>query len=87
MSNSRVKKLASFERWADGVNTEDLVAVDTTALKNLLELSGKRTAVEAQLVEAVRHARAHHHSWSEIGTMLGVSKQAAQRKYGPLTAA
>jgi len=26
-------------------------------------------------------------SWSEIGAMLGVSKQAAQRKYGTKTSA
>lgn len=38
--------------------------------------------VEAELTEAVRSARQAHRSWSEIGTMLGVSKQAAQRKYG-----
>ena len=51
-----------------------------------MELSRQRSAVDLQLVEAVRQARADHHSWSEIGVMLGVSKQAAQRKYGPLVA-
>jgi len=34
------------------------------------------------LVEAIRSARRADRSWSEIGTMLGVSKQAAQKKYG-----
>ncbi len=77
----RAKKLEAFERWADSVDADDLVVLDTTALKSLMELSEQRTAVEAQLVEAVRQARADHHSWSKIGMMLGVSKQAAQRKY------
>jgi hypothetical protein len=78
----RAKKLEAFERWADRVDADDLVVVDTSALRALMQLSEQRTAVEAQLVEAVRQARADQHSWSEIGLMLGVSKQAAQRKYG-----
>jgi hypothetical protein len=35
----------------------------------------------------VRAARSAHRSWSEIGAMLGVTKQAAQRKYGSKTVA
>ncbi|HEX6220750.1 MAG TPA: hypothetical protein VF115_06625 [Acidimicrobiia bacterium] len=42
----------------------------------------QRDKVEAELTEAVRSARQAHRSWSEVGTMLGVSKQAAKRKYG-----
>lgn len=45
-------------------------------------LAESQTAIELQLVEAVRRARADHQSWSMIAFMLGVSKQAAQRKYG-----
>jgi ABC-type glycerol-3-phosphate transport system substrate-binding protein len=37
--------------------------------------------LESELTEAVRSARQAQRSWSEIGTMLGVSKQAARRKY------
>jgi hypothetical protein len=39
--------------------------------------------VDSELAESVLAARAAKRSWSEIGAMLGVSKQAAQRKYGP----
>lgn len=83
----RAQKLEAFERWAAEVDANHLVVLDTTALKALMELSEQRTAVEAQLLEAVRQARADHHSWSEIGLMLGVSKQAAQRRYGKFTSA
>lgn len=83
----RAKKLEAFENWADTVDSDGMLVVDTTALRALMELSEQRSAVDLQLVEAVRQARADHHSWSEIGVMLGVSKQAAQRKYGPLVAA
>ena len=34
------------------------------------------------ICQAVVAARQSEKSWSEIGAMLGVSKQAAQRKYG-----
>lgn len=83
----RKKKLDALEHWADTVDPDDLVEVDTTSLKTLMALADQRSAVEAELVEAVRRARADHHTWSEIGTMLGVTKQAAQRKYARLIAA
>ena len=38
--------------------------------------------MDEELTESVHAARAAKRSWSEIGAMLGVSKQAAQRKYG-----
>ncbi len=43
--------------------------------------------LDADLAKSVEAARAANRSWSEIGAMLGVSKQAAQRKYGSRSAA
>jgi hypothetical protein len=40
--------------------------------------------LETALTDAVRAACRTGRSWSEIGTMLGVSKQAAQRKCAKL---
>ena len=80
---SRKERAAALERWADTVQTEDLREIDTSALRDIAELAERRTALEGELAEAVRRARKAHRSWSEIGAMLGVSKQAAQRKYGP----
>ncbi len=80
---SRKERAAALERWADTVQTKDLREVDTSALRDIAELAERRTALESELTAAVRRAREANRSWSEIGAMLGVSKQAAQRKYGP----
>jgi hypothetical protein len=82
MTTSRSQRIAAFERWADEVAPEDLVAVDTSALQAIARLAAQRELLEARVCEAVNAARAANRSWSEIGAMLGVSKQAAQRRYG-----
>jgi len=82
MSASRAERAANLERWADAVDTGDLRPVDTDALRHIVELVDQRQHVDQELDAAVRTARHAHRSWSEIGAMLGVSKQAAQRKYG-----
>ena len=75
-------RLEAREQWGDTVNAGDLVTVDTTALQAVMVLGEPHPAVEAQLGAAVGEARSRKHSLSQIGAMLGVSKQAAQRKYG-----
>ena len=87
MNTTRADRAAALEAWADRVDTEDLVPADTEALRAIAELAEQRDGVDAAIIEAVRSARAAHRSWSEIGAMLGVSKQAAQRKYSKLVAA
>ena len=82
MSKSRVERAKALEEWAERVESSDLEVADTEALRAIAELAERREVVEEELTEAVRSARQAHRSWSEIGTMLGVSKQAAQRKYG-----
>ena len=82
MSKSRVERAKALEEWAERVESSDLEEADTEALRTIAELAERREVVEEELIEAVRSARRAHRSWSEIGTMLGVSKQAAQRKYG-----
>lgn len=82
MSKSRAERAKALEEWAERVEFSDLKEADTDALRTIAELAERRDEVESELTEAVRSARQAHRSWSEIGTMLGVSKQAAQRKYG-----
>ena len=84
---TRSEKAAALEPWADEVSSEDLALVDTSALQELSQLADQRAAVEADVVAAVRRARSANRTWSEIGAMLGVSKQAAQRRYGRASSA
>lgn len=81
VSKTRAERARALEEWADRVDPSDLEEADTNALRSIAELADKREDVEAELTAAVQAARNANRSWSEIGAMLGVSKQAAQRKY------
>ena len=80
MSTTRAERAANLEQWADSVDAGDLRSVDTDALRQIVALVDQREHIEQELDAAVHAARKAHRSWSEIGAMLGVSKQAAQRK-------
>jgi hypothetical protein len=84
MSPTRAQRTAALEAWTDDVDGDDLVEVDTDELKAIAQYAARRDRLETALADAVRVARSNGRSWSEIGTMLGVSKQAAQRKYSKL---
>jgi uncharacterized protein YhaN len=84
--NSRADRAAALERWAHDADVGQLVERDTSALKHLAKLAEQREALETDLTAAVAEARQLDRSWSEIGAMLGVSKQAAQRKYAATVA-
>jgi hypothetical protein len=81
VSTTRAARTKSLEAWADTVDPRDLVVADTQSLRVIAELAERRGELDAALFEAIRSARRADRSWSEIGAMLGVSKQAAQRKY------
>lgn len=81
MTSSRERRAAALEAWADWVETGDLVEADTAALRQIAELAEKVEEADAALTAAVGEARRANRSWSEIGAMLGVSKQAAQRRF------
>ncbi len=87
MTKTRAERAAALETWADAVDPADLRSADTDALRHIAELTQQRDDVDAELTQTVHAARAAHRSWSEIGAMLGVSKQAAQRRYGTKTPA
>ena len=87
MTATRQERAANLERWADAVDSSDLREVDTDALRQIAELVDQRRHVEDELDAAVRAARNAQRPWSEIGAMLGVTKQAAQRKYANKTVA
>lgn len=80
------ERAEAFETWADSVHPADLEPADTRALQAITRLTDLRKEIEAAILDAVRQARRASHTWSEIGAMLGVTKQAAQHKYGPVLA-
>lgn len=55
---------------------------DISPLEELTRIARARQDLAAAEAVAVRRARTHGFSWSEIGTMLGVSRQAMHKKYG-----
>ena len=81
---TRAQRAAALETWADEVDFDDLTVANTDALKVISEIADRRDRLDSALTDAVRSARRDGRSWSEIGAMLGVSKQAAQRKYAQL---
>jgi hypothetical protein len=82
MTRTRAERAVDLEAWADRVSVSDFREADTGGLRAIAELVDRRDHVEEEITAAVRAARQANRSWSEIGAMLGVSKQAAQRKYG-----
>jgi len=81
MTKTRARRAEALERWSDDVDAADLVEAKTASLRTIAELVEQRDDLDSALLDAVRAARGADRSWSEIGAMLGVSKQAAQRKY------
>ena len=81
VSATRADRAEALEQWADNVDPADLKVAHTEALRVIADLVEQRKDVDADLTEAVHQARRAERSWAEIGAMLGVSKQAAQRKY------
>lgn len=82
VTKSRAERAVDLAAWADRVPVSELREADTRGLLAIAHLVDQRDHVEEEIIAAVRAARRANRSWSEIGAMLGVSKQAAQRKYG-----
>ena len=78
---TRAQRAIALEKWAEVVEAHELVEADTGVLRTIAKLVERRDDVDSALLDAIRTARRADRSWSEIGAMLGVSKQAAQRKY------
>lgn len=51
-------------------------------LEALSAMRDARAALDAAMAEAARGARAFGYSWGEIGRELGITRQAAQQRFG-----
>ena len=45
-------------------------------------LVGLAEEIDAAMAEAVKGLRMHGYSWAEIGARLGITRQAAQQRWG-----
>lgn len=75
---------SDIETFLDAMDQADYVAVDTTAVAGIAQLTNARAALDERLTNAVLSAREAGHSWGHIAIALRVSRQAARQKYGPL---
>lgn len=55
---------------------------DDSPVRRLAAVAEAKAEVARAEAAAVRHARTHGLSWAEIGTILGVSKQALHQRFG-----
>jgi len=71
------------ERWLDSLDPSAIASPDTDAayLRRIGAAVSATAASQTELAAAVAAARDHGHTWTQIATMLGTSRQAAQERY------
>jgi hypothetical protein len=85
MARTTIDKLAAADAIAERLanrNQDESVWRDATPLRRIAEAFHEQVVAEKKVAEAVKAARSEGFAWSTIGTMLGVSKQTAQQRYG-----
>ncbi|WFE51459.1 hypothetical protein [Micromonospora sp. WMMD1155] len=70
---------ASFARRIIRAHGRRVATGDVEALRDLIALS---SVIDDAIGEAVIGLRAFGYSWAEIGSRLGISRQAAQQRWG-----
>ncbi len=75
------------EQWLDALDSAAVASpqADAGRLRRIGDAVRAVAASQTELADAVADARAHGHTWTQIATMLGTSRQAAQERYGELT--
>src|SRR5215211_6793046 len=85
MARTTVDKLAAADAIADRLanrNQDETIWRDAAPLHRIAGAFREQVAAEKKVAEAVEAARDKGYAWSAIATMLGVSKQTAQHRYG-----
>jgi hypothetical protein len=82
-SNAELDRLArEFEQRADLLDPDKVKVDDASDLRAVAEAADAVAAAEARLREAVEVAHARGRSWGRIGVALGVTRQAARKRFG-----
>jgi hypothetical protein len=72
-------EFAAFARRIIRAHGRRVATGDVEALRDLVALS---TVIDEAIGQAVVGLRAFGYSWAEIGARLGISRQAAQQRWG-----
>ena len=80
--HEREAAAADAEAWLDSLDPDTTPATDVTDLRRIGEALGRVADAETELEVAVADARRHGRTWTDIGLVLGVSKQAARQRFG-----
>jgi hypothetical protein len=72
------------ERWLDSLDPAAVASPDAdgTYLRRIGAAVSAVAASQVGLADSVSAAREHGHTWTQIATVLGTSRQAAQERYG-----
>lgn len=69
-----------FEQWEPRPEDER----DPAPFRALMSAVLRRSESEREVADAVKLARERGYSWSQIGSILGTSGEAARQRYGPV---
>jgi len=82
-TDAELEQLA--EKWAtQGPDLSHATVWTDPGIAGLLAATRARHEADARVLEEVRKARADGVPWAKIAAVLGVSHQAAMKKYKPL---
>lgn len=73
---------ADAQAWLDSLDPDTTPAEDISDLAAIGTALSKVAEAESDIEAAVATARANGRSWPRIALVLGISKQAAQQRYG-----
>jgi hypothetical protein len=73
---------ADAEAWLDSLDPETTPADDPADLRAIGQALRRAADSQTELAEAVAYARDAGRSWTLIGLVLGISKQAARERFG-----
>lgn len=83
---SKKTTVRDIEQLLDTINLDDYPVDDPADLRRIGLAAHEVKRAKTELAEAVAAARANGRSWGFIGLTLGISKQAAQQRFGETTA-
>ncbi len=78
------KAVTDTEAWLDNLESTVLALPDSSAddLRAIADALHAVATSDLQLADRVAEARANGRTWTQIGAVLGVSKQAARERFG-----